>query len=577
MTISWIDQLGEWNPQLVREIKGRFKPRNISIAVATSLVGQLLVLMSFAGQLPVADERRRIVQEAIYSRYCTGVRQEYSSELICISDNLGSFVINWQLWWKDVFAWLSIIGIFTLLLVGVYMLISDLSKEEQRGTLNFIRLSPQPSQTILLGKMLGVPVLLYLVGLLALPLNLVSGLAGQISISVILGFYAVLATSCLFFYSLALLFGLAIAHRLGGFQAWLGSGVVLMFLWVTTAMTLSPGNIITHYPADWVTLFSPLVVLDYLRLETNFLNNTASYDLQDLRWYYLPVSASVWSAIGFMLLNYGVWTYWIWQGLKRCFHNPTATLLSKQQSYWLTATFEAVILGFALNPDVTSWRSYSKGLFENFQMLLVFNLMLFLCLIVVLSPHRQAMQDWARYRHQMRSTRKKGIMSDLIWGEKSPSVVAIGLNLAIASVMLLTWIVFWPENEYQIPALSGLLLNCSVIFIYAVVAQLMLFMKAQKRVVWAAITVGSLVVLPPVILGLLSIAPTESEHALAWMFSAFPWAVVENATGMSVFLAIIGQSLITGLLTLQLTRQLQKAGESSTKALLSGRSSAIAR
>jgi hypothetical protein len=278
-----------------------------------------------------------------------------------------------------------------------------------------------------------------------------------------------------------------------------------------------------------------------------------------------------------MLLNYGVWTYWIWQGLKRCFHNPTATLLSKQQSYWLTATFEAVILGFALNPDVTSWRSYSKGLFENFQMLLVFNLMLFLCLIVVLSPHRQAMQDWARYRHQMRSTRKKGIMSDLIWGEKSPSVVAIGLNLAIASVMLLTWIVFWPENEYQIPALSGLLLNCSVIFIYAVVAQLMLFMKAQKRVVWAAITVGSLVVLPPVILGLLSIAPTESEHALAWMFSAFPWAVVENATGMSVFLAIIGQSLITGLLTLQLTRQLQKAGESSTKALLSGRSSAIAR
>ncbi|HEY9603317.1 MAG TPA: ABC transporter permease, partial [Allocoleopsis sp.] len=211
------------------------------------------------------------------------------------------------------------------------------------------------------------------------------------------------------------------------------------------------------------------------------------------------------------------------------------------------------------------------------QMLLVFNLMLFLCLIVALSPHRQAMQDWARYRHQMRSTRKKGIMSDLIWGEKSPAVVAIGLNLAIASVTLLTWIVFWSVNEYQIPALWGLLLTCSVIFIYAVVAQLMLLMKAQKRVVWAAVTVGSLVILPPVILGFLSISPTESERALAWMFSAMPWAAVENATGMSVFLAIIGQSLITGLLTLQLTRQLQKAGESSTKALLSGRSSMATR
>lgn len=577
MTIPWNDQLGEWNPQLFREIKGRFKPRNISIAVAISLVGQLLVLMSFASQLPVADEGRQVVQQTIYNRYCTGIHQDYSSLLTCISDDLGGFVINWQLWWKDVFAWLSIISIFTLLLVGIYMLISDLSKEEQRGTLNFIRLSPQSSQTILLGKMLGVPALLYLVGFLALPLHLVSGLASHISPSVILGFYAVLATSCLFFYSLALLFGLAIAHRLGGFQAWLGSGVVLMFLFGTTRIILNPGNIISHFPADWVTLFSPVVLLDYLPLEHNFVNHTPTYDLQDLKWYYLPVGTSIWSAIGLMLLNYGVWTYWIWQGLKRCFHNPSATLLSKQQSYWLTATFEAVILGFALNPVVTSWRSYSKGLFENFQMLLVFNLMLFLCLIVTLSPHRQAMQDWVRYRHQMRSSRKHGILSDLVWGEKSPSVVAIAFNLAIASVTLLTWILFWPGNEYLIPALRGLFLNCSVIFVYAMVAQLMLFMKAQKRVAWAAVTVGALVVLPPVILSLLSISTTQSEHALAWMFSAFPWAVVENATGMTVFLAIIGQSLVTVLLTLQLTRQLQKAGESSTKALLSGRSSMVTR
>jgi hypothetical protein len=51
---------------------------------------------------------------------------------------------------------------------------------------------------------------------------------------------------------------------------------------------------------------------------------------------------------------------------------------------------------------LADWRSYPKGLFENFQMLLVFNLLLFLCLIAALSPHRQAMQDWARYRHQNR-------------------------------------------------------------------------------------------------------------------------------------------------------------------------------
>jgi len=273
-----------------------------------------------------------------------------------------------------------------------------------------------------------------------------------------------------------------------------------------------------------------------------------------------------------MLLNHGVWTYWVWQGLKRCFHNPSATLLSKQQSYWLTATFEVAILGFALNPEVTNWRNYSKGLFENFQLLLVFQLLLFLCLIAALSPHRQAMQDWARYRHQMRSSRKRGMLADLIWDEKSPALVAIALNLAIASVSVLSWILLWPASEYDIPALRGLLLNCSVIFVYAAVAQLMLFMKAPKRVPYAAVTVGLLVVLPPVVFSLLSMATYESEHALLWMFSAFPWAVVEQTTGMTVFLAVIGQSLATALLSLQLTRQLQKAGESSTKALLSARS-----
>jgi hypothetical protein len=572
MLIPWIDQLGEWNPQLFREIKGRFKPRNILIAVATSLVGQLLLLMSFAGQLPVADERKRGFRDVITSRYCTGTHPGYSSVLTCTSDGLGGFVINWQLWWTDVFTWLSIIGMFALLLVGIYMLISDLSKEEQRGTLNFLRLSPQSSRSILTGKLLGVPVLLYLVGFLALPLHLLSALSGHIPVSLILGFYSVLGGSCLFFYSLALLFGLVISHRLGGFQAWLGSGVILMFLYVTTAMVLNPSNIVSHFPADWVTLFSPAVVLNYMPVEGNFLKNAPIDDLEQLKWYYLPVGTSVWSLVGLMLLNYGVWTYWVWQGLKRCFHNPSATLLSKQQSYWLTATFEVVILGFALNPEATNWRNYSKGLFENFQMLLVFQLLLFLCLIAALSPHRQAMQDWARYRHQMRSSRKRGMLADLIWDEKSPALVAIALNLAIASVTVLSWILLWPASEYDIPALRGLLLNCSVIFVYAAVAQLMLFMKAPKRVPYAAATVGLLVVLPPVVFSLLSMATYESEHALLWMFSAFPWAVVEQTTGMTVFLAVIGQSLATALLSLQLTRQLQKAGESSTKALLSARS-----
>ncbi|NEO73476.1 MAG: ABC transporter permease, partial [Moorea sp. SIO3H5] len=104
-----VNQLGELNPQMFREVKGRFKQRNVLITVAISLIGQLVLLIDLGLELP---------------------------------DGFGGFEINWPLWWQNVFVCLSLIGIFSLLVVGTYMLISDLSKEESRGTLNFLRLAP---------------------------------------------------------------------------------------------------------------------------------------------------------------------------------------------------------------------------------------------------------------------------------------------------------------------------------------------------------------------------------------------------------------------------------------------------
>jgi hypothetical protein len=569
MTLSRINQIGEWNPQLFREIKGRLVPRNILIVTAVSLISQLILLMSFSSQLPVPNESAT----AISHRYCTGTAPQYGSPL-CLADGFKGFVINWSLWWKDVFVWLSIIGIFALLVVGTYMLIVDLAKEERRGTLNFLRLTPQSSLSILMGKMLGVPLLLYFVGFLALPLHLLAGLSGGISLSLILGYYGVLGASCLFFYSVALLLGL-VGKSLGGFQAWLASGVVLMFLFPMTTMLMS-SSYVTHSPFDWLMLFNPEIVLPYLMGSYSLdASSTANYgstvQLQDFSYFFLPVGRSFWSIGGLMILNLGFWTYWSWQAIKRCFHNSTATLLGKQQSYWLTAGFEAMMLGFALNPEVGQWKSYNRGAFDNFQLILVFNLLLFLGLIAALSPQRQAMQDWMRYRHQQRSAHKKGVMLDLIWGERSPALVAVALNLAIASSILLPWILFWPNSELKVPALSGLLVSSSLTILYAAVAQFMLLMKTSKRAIWAAASVGGLIVVPPIIFGFLSMTPMNNPGV--WLFSAFPGASLESATGISVFLAVMGQSLTFTLLSLQFTRQLQKVGESHLKALLSGRSS----
>lgn len=43
MKLNWLERLGDWNPQLMRELKGRLKLRNLLIAGVISLLGQFLL------------------------------------------------------------------------------------------------------------------------------------------------------------------------------------------------------------------------------------------------------------------------------------------------------------------------------------------------------------------------------------------------------------------------------------------------------------------------------------------------------------------------------------------------------
>lgn len=557
MNIAPLDKLGDWNPQLLRELKGRLRPRNILIALPISLLGQLLLLMSFASQLPTDDA----TASSVYSKYCLTRSSQYGE---CVPDALGHFPVNWQQWWLDVFVWLSIFGFVALLVVGTHLLISDLSREEQRGTLNFIRLSPQSTTSVLSGKLLGVPILLYLVAALALPLHLWAAFQAEIPATMILGFYGVVAASCACFYSIALIYGL-VSAGIGGFQAWLGSGAMLLLLYILTALTMGGGSALSNTSGDWLHLFSPLALLPYLMNASIPVTETYSAfsQLSKLTWFNLPIGASFWSMASFSALNCGLWAYLAWQALKRCFHNPSATLLSKRQSYSLTACFEVLILGFALQTKTGHDRV--SELFNNFTYILILNLFLFAFLMAALSPHRQAIQDWARYRRERKSSRLVSRLQNLVWGEKSPALVAVGLNLAIAVSMLVPWIWTWP-GQRGIQALVALLLTVNLFLIYASIAQLMLFMQTQKRALWAATTVTALIVLPPIIFGLLSLSP--EKVAAVWLFSAFPWAAVKEATSTTVIMTVMSQWLMLALLNIQTTRQLRLAGESATKALM---------
>lgn len=538
MRLTWIDRIGEWNPQLLREVKGRLKGRNIAIALTISLVGQFLLFFSWSGDRPSSYYHRTELEI--------------------------------QLWWQDhyrhLFISLSLVVLFALLVIGSYMLIANLGHEERRGTLNFIRLSPQSTGQFWLGKLLGVPILLYLAIAITIPFHLWSGLSGKIPLAEIISFWVILIASSGFFFSAALLFGL-FGSWFSGFQSWLGSGAVFMVLLLANFKPIDNNSF------DWLSLFSPSFLFPYLVDETNSSYTSFPFHLEKiatLEFFNLPLGMRGFSIVVLALLNYGLWTYWIGQAFNRQFRNPGTTLLSKRQSYLFTACWITFTLGFALQEQNSG---YSYQFRDNVYILLAFNLVLFLGLIAVLSPQRQALQDWARYRHQNRSPVNSSLMADLLWGEQSPAFFAIAMNGMIVALPLIGWIgLASGDIDVKLQAFASLILSLSMILIYSAIAQLMLLMKTPKRGIWATGIVIAAIILPPIVLMVLSIHPGQHWGGL-WLLTAFPLDYVMRHASIGLVLqAFLVQVIILGGLNWRFTRQLRLAGESATKALLARRS-----
>lgn len=561
-----IDEVGEWNPQLFRELKGRLKSRNVALVGSLSILGQILLFLYFKGLLPH--------KEGIANPYCVGhppadwygykEPSSYIPNNFCVKDLLGNIMIMEDVWWLHIFITMSIMGIFSLLVVGSYMLIADLSKEERNSTLNFIRLSPQSATKIFVGKMLGVPVLVYLFGLMAIPLHIWAGLSANIPFPLILSFYLVLAVSGIFFYSAAALFSL-VSSSLGSFQAWLGSSLIFFFLLAMTGMIFEANSSFSETPFDWLVMFYPGTVLIYLVKSTFLAPNSVGMlefnALENLRWYGQTLWQNTSIGIGFIVLNYAIWSFWIWQGLKRRFHNPLTTVISKSHSYGVSACFVILNVGFAVQ-DISKSR-----LEDNFQILQLFNLILFFILIAALTPHRQTLQDWSRYRHQNpKATRN--LWADLVMGDKSPAVLAIAINIGLVTLYTIPSIFILPLNSSdRMSSLLGLIVSGMVALIYASITQLIVMSKNNKRGLIALGTIAGLTFLPLISFGFFGIQP--SEMTLMWLFSALPSVATEYASSSVLLMGVLGQLAAIATLNLQMTRLLRKAGMSETKTLLS--------
>ncbi|BAZ43900.1 hypothetical protein NIES4102_09030 [Chondrocystis sp. NIES-4102] len=547
----------DWNPQLFREIKGRFKTRNIVVSAVVAVACQFLVVISLLGELPKPE----IVGEPYYEqqgRY--GMGNGYENSLTYTKDLLGNWVINWQLFWLDLFIILSIISIASLLVIGTYMLITDIVQEESQGTLNFIRLTPQSAGDILIGKILGVPILLYWGILLFFPLHLFAGLGAHIPLALIFVFDAVIAASCAFFYNLALLWSL-INFPVSGFKPWLATGALAFLLFFSTVILYHSHPPFTYSVADCLWIFNPSLVLSYL-IDATYLptHKTAFLSLENLSQLSFYGQA-LWTkpslGISLVLFNFSLWTYWCWSILKRRFYNPENTLISKVQSYWVTGWMVAIALGFTLQ---SSDQYYLTDSYIFLQLTLC---ALGLGLIAALSPHRQTLYDWARYRHQ-KSKNGQILWKELIFAENSPSSIAIAINL-IGVIAFITPSIFLMLQDNPQSTFLSFILTASSLILYALIAQLILTLKTRKRAAWSVITIISLMLVPPFSLAIIGIVPETLP--LPWLFTIIPSAGIQYVGVSTIIMTVLGQWLAIALLGFRMTRKLRQAGASETKIL----------
>ena len=593
---NYFDYLGDWNPQFLREIKGRLKTKNVIATAAISIAIQFIVVINFLRKLPDASYKMinnssEIIYSVAeqYSRYCTGIIEEkkyrYNYDpILCNQDMHDRWMINWQLFWFDIFVALSVISIALLLVLGTYFLINNAIAEKKQETLNLVRLSPQSASNILIGKILGVPILLYLFIGLGLPLHTIAALQAHIPLSLLIAFDLAIIASCVFFYSVGLLLSFLIPKSI---IAWAIAVAIAVFLTFTTLLNTYKYDFHTETLLDWLLLFNPNNLILYLGKATGLpyhhfdypdfsIFGSGSYRernfepifLNHVLFYGQAIGAKIGIGIGLVISNYCLWTYWIWQGLKRRFYNPENTVISKQQSYWITGFFVATAIGFSLQDTNDNF------LFANIVFLQFLFLIWCLGLTFALSPQRQTLEDWARYRHQMKE-QGNILWRELVFGEKSPSTVAIAMNVLITTLYVIPALTIFSLEDKTIDLFWGLILSLGTILLCAALAQWILMGKSKHKKILATATAMAITIVPSIIYVALHIytdAWFESSYKvpLAWLFTSFPSIAVENSTLSTICLAILGQWLAITLVSLQITKKLRQAGRSESYKIVNG-------
>jgi hypothetical protein len=543
-----IDRAGDWNAQLFRELKGRVTIRNMFLAGVLSVGGQLMIMLTFMLQLPTnpragasrSSQTYCVLEEISASNGNGGFYQQS----VCQLNILGQVSTDWLHWWSAILSMVSWVLPVLLFTGGVYLLASDLRRETRRGTLNFLRLSPQAAPDIFVGKLLGVPVLLYLAVAMVLPLHLLAAVSSGFGLVNALAWDGLIVAMAAVFYAAAML--------------------------VTLATPIAP--IATTFVALWSS-GSVLSIPNWI-FSGSFVSKADFFGAVNIYWFYFSVTQNILVFYLFGIGNCFVAFYWLWQSICRRYREPNSTLLSKKSSYQLNFCWQIWLIGFGLPIFTGSYGSRSQSDLAGFLAVSLFSQICAAFLaIAVLTPQRQNIEDWSRYRctsHRQKLWQKE-IWQDLLWDDRSPAVLALAVNLAIALVVWLPWCPFALANgALVVKAILAAIVTAVLLLNYGTLTQIVLITKKKWQWQQAIAYVALLMVLPMIGAAFAAVVGWQSI-AMTLTTVASPLAVfgIWQMTGGELLLGLVFQPLLLLLATARLQAQILKIGQSETQAFLS--------
>lgn len=173
------------NPEFVRHRRAELRPvRAITVAVVVAVISVLVGLACWSYQQNLLENAQRGAES--FATDAWKQRAEYLQSAFA------------QKTWLLIYRWLVGLQGIALTFWTLFSCAQSVSGERDRKTWDFQRTTRLTPAEILVGKLLGEPILVYFAVLCAAPVTFIAGLAGGLSLSTVISIFVFLAVTSLF-------------------------------------------------------------------------------------------------------------------------------------------------------------------------------------------------------------------------------------------------------------------------------------------------------------------------------------------------------------------------------------------